>query len=390
MQPTVKPTTLVGYNENLRVLETSGRLRLDAAACLRVRFAGDECDLCRTACPAACIELTADGPSLKGDCLGCGQCAANCPSDALQMTGFTLSAAFGSDTANDEVPVDCWRVAFDDSPRDTLRVPCLAGISKGWLLDLFDRSGEKTIHLLDRGECGFCPAGSGIKALLATLTEVRTLLFECGVDIPRLPAMTALPAQRPLSPNIPSSASEVRVGRRGFFRGLVGSVARGTDEIAAAGAPEAPAVLREPIFPAEQMRVTGSLARIAARRQRAAPSRVFPQLSLADCSAHGVCAGVCPTGALTRTASDTSARLQFHASKCIACGQCERNCPDHALKLSHEGGRPGIDLLAEWSAKECLQCGETIFGRDAFCVPCGKNQQFHHGMAGLFGRSHHQ
>lgn len=387
MKPSVSNITLARHAESYRPLAASDRLHFADAACLPLRFADYSCSLCASACPSRAIDLTAGGPRIQGECLGCGQCASACRTDALRVDGFALPTEMTHD--QQVISVDCWRVSHQDSPAGSLRVPCLGGISKGWLLSLCERAGAKPIHLLDRGECSFCPAGGGIPTLLATLTEVRTLLFQCGVEIEHLPAMTTQPAKHPFSPSIPSTAGEQRIDRRSFFRGLAGGIARGADALSATGSmADAPIVLRDPITPVEPIRVATALAAIAARHGRPVPEQALPRLSLGNCSAHGICAKVCPTGALSRHEDGTQAELRFHAAKCIGCGQCERTCPDRALSYAPGGGTGGIETLARWPVRICDQCGTSHFGNGgATCASCRKNQQLHQGMAALFGRS---
>lgn len=365
-------------------------MRFDAAACLPVRYAGQECGLCQPACPIHTIEMQATGPHLQGDCIGCGQCAAACPTGALSTEGFALPATLRDREAT--LHVDCWRVPFAESPRGALRVPCLAGIGSGWLLALFNLAGmeeERPTRLLDRGACADCPAGTGMDNLRATLDEVRTLLDACGIAAALLPEIVSLPAKGRLTPIIPTAAAETRIDRRRFFRGLMGGVARSAEQIAAvrsgADCHTAPIVLRDSVIPLEHMRIVGALTAIAARHGKNIPTQALPRLSLGACSAHGVCARVCPTDALRWQEEGTTAELRFHAALCISCGQCARLCPDRALRMAPSGGTAIVEVLARWQAHECMACGETFFGADdTACPGCTKHQQLFQGMAALF------
>ncbi len=382
-----------GKRENRqRSAERKERLYFDATACLPVRFPEQACGLCVSACPVGTIELSDAAPDFQEGCIGCGQCTAVCPTGAPSVDGFALPAALPAalPRGSESVQVDCWRVPFAESPPGALRVPCLAGIGAGWLLVLFDLAaaqGERTILLLDRGACAECAAGSGMAALHAVLGEVRELLADCGVADERLPRFAALPSQSQLAPTIPTSAGEIRIERRHFFRGLMGGVARGVDEIAAVrattGTGGAPNVLRDRVAPLEHMRTVTALTSIAARHGRAVSSRVLPMASLADCDAHGVCAKVCPTGALVREESGETAELRFLAARCIACGQCARNCPDKALHISAAGGSAIVEVLARWRARQCTTCGEAFFGAGESCPDCSKHQQLFQGMTAL-------
>ncbi len=372
-----------------RPLGLDSRLRFDAAACLPARYPGCACGVCVSACPVGAIELEAGAPVASGEaCIGCGQCVAACPTAALEVDGFALPS---------ELPVgpgalfiDCWRVPPAESPEGAWRVPCLGGLDAGWLLALFDRldeRGARPIRLLDRGACQNCPAGGGIENFHAALDEVRELLSACGVDPAVLPASTFQAARQALAPSIPTAASAVPIERRQFFRSLLGGAARTLDAANAAVAVPADEPLRREILPLANLRIATALDNIARRRGRSAPPRALPQLSVADCAAHGVCARVCPTGALQRSeaANGSSAELRFRAALCIGCGQCVRVCPDGALRLTPEGGRAGSETLVRWTAQNCVVCGEAFFGRPGdTCPACEKRQQLLQGVAALF------
>lgn len=360
------------------------RVRFSGGACLSVRYPGSGCIRCISACPITALNMVGDAPTLNGECIGCGQCSAACPTDALQVDGFVPPSAHFS--GGSEIYIDCWRVPVAESPAGALRVPCLGGLSAGSLLTIFDLSDERPLHLLDRGACGDCPAGKGIPGLLASLTEARMMLFESGVGMDSLPAMTFHPAGRALAPSIPSSETETAIDRRSFFRGLLGGVMRAADEIADAASPNSMAIsLRDKAMPVERMRLTTSLRRIAMRHGRDVPARAMPKLSVSGCDAHGVCAGVCPVGAIDRIEEGGSAGLRFNADLCIACGECVRRCPEQAIQIASSGGSAMTEVLVTWAARKCTECGEEFFGAaDERCPVCIKKVSLQQGMAVAF------
>lgn len=382
------PTSTI--EDRHRLIGPEARLRVDASACSPVRYAGgQECSLCLPACPVHAVEMQAAGPALRAECIGCGQCRAACPTGALDVDGFALPNELALQ-AGDAVFVDCWRVPFPESPRRALRVPCLAGVGTGWLLALFELAagqGERPIILLDRGGCGDCAAGAGMAGLRATLDEAARLLAACGVGRDVLPRLAALPLPgRRLEPGIPTSAGETRIDRRSFFRGFVGGLARGAEQVAAASAgKDEPLALRNHATPLERMRIVTALTAIAGRHGRAIPAQALPKISLGECSAHGVCAKVCPTRALVREEAGDAVELKFFAARCIACGQCARSCPDRAIDIAAEGGDAAVDVLARWQVRDCQVCGQAfVAATGVTCPACNKHQQLYKGMTALF------
>jgi ferredoxin len=116
------------------------------------------------------------------------------------------------------------------------------------------------------------------------------------------------------------------------------------------------------MHPLQRMRLVTALASIARRHERPLPARVLPHLSLGACDANGVCAAVCPTGALQKLvpAADR-AELRFESLRCIACNQCARVCPERSLRLDVQGGEAKPVVLAAWRQRECVRCGSRLF-----------------------------
>lgn len=364
------------------------RMGFDPGACLSVRFPDLECGLCAPSCPVGAIALEAGQPRLALPCLGCGQCVTACPTSALHVEGFELPPRLSPATA--PLALDCWRIPPAHSPPDALRVPCLGGIGTGWLLTLFERAGARPLHLLDRGACAGC-AAAGNGSIETSLDEARRFLAAAGVEEARLPKRVARACEGELLPAIPESSAARPLERRGFFRDVLGSLTRSAEVVRALprGTPTAePATsAREKLLPSERLRVITALSQIAAEHERQIPPLALPQLSQAGCDAKGVCAAVCPTGALRqrRTDAEDTLELHFSAALCIACGHCTRACPERALHLTPEGGSLAGEVLARAHEQHCEECGGTFFGTAAGrCPECIKKLNLQQGMAALF------
>ncbi len=366
-------------------LNASPRLRFAEAACLSIRFPDYACGSCQEACPTGAIALADGVPGLVDECIGCGRCAAVCPTAAITADGFAAPAS--PDPAATEVCIDCWRVPFDASPAGTLRVPCLGGLSAGWLIALAERAGDRPIHLLDRGGCADCRAGATMTEWVAAVTEARIRLHQAGQPLDALPVISHLPAPQRLAPSIPAADAEIRMGRRTFFRNLLGSMSRSAEALTESGNGEGEAVvLREPAAPLDRLRAVTALAAIARRHGRELPGEILPQIRLGECSGHGICARICPTQALQREEAADTAELRFFAARCIACGQCARLCPDGAIRVEPEGGHSMFEVLARWKARSCRSCGQVVYETgDDLCQVCRKSQRLMQGVAAMFG-----
>ena len=381
--------------------KTGGRLAFDPAACLPERFPGQECGICAESCPVDAITLDQGRPRLTGDCLGCGQCTTPCLTGALRVDAFPLPDSLPN---HGRISLDCRRVPAASVAAHGIRVPCLAGLSTGWLVQAASQHGS-ALHLTVRGWCGQCEAGrdtgtgTAMDRLMAAVTEARLALFECGFDETRLPVIDFLPTDDALMGPL-DEVAEARpaVSRRGFFRQLAGAAVKAPEALQAEAAPlpEPVLSLAGKIVPRERLRLVGALAVLGARQGRAIPARHLPQLTVAgSCEGHGVCAAVCPTGALRLdAASGGRGGLSLDPLSCIACGQCARHCPDHSIRLQPFGGGMAVrHSLIRWEVAACRSCGgdfPALGGRDQ-CPDCARQSAFARSLPGgidsLFART---
>ncbi len=85
------------------------------------------------------------------------------------------------------------------------------------------------------------------------------------------------------------------------------------------------------------------------------------------CTACGMCADSCPTGALALEVRPESCTLTFDAGACVTCGQCLPKCPELAQgaitlrrKLDVERLKRGRNPLYRVGIARCTSCGALI------------------------------
>jgi ferredoxin len=365
-------------------------LWVNTQECLAVRFPHAGCNACVDTCPIGALQPANGTWALSDDCVGCGRCAARCPTEALVITGFDRSG--GVTVPGKPLRVDCERVPSASSPEGALRLPCLGGLGTDGLLRLFSRS-PAGVTMLDRGLCPDCPAGGGPRLpVSAALDEANGLLGDIGVspdrqiriEYQRLPDGAA-PAMPP-----PQTHAE-RVTRRGLWKALAAGAVRVREPVER---PDPPASLGRPAPPDGSVRATPSkrLAVIARLRSladdetRALPARLFPSLAIGNtCQDHNLCVHLCPTGALELAESDTRREIHFDPERCIECAACIRACPEGAINWgrSTDGMPAATQILTARETRVCGECGAGFVDRQSghddealpACPACRRSRQ---------------
>lgn len=383
-------------NSAYQRLDAISRVMFDPDACLELRPAASACGNCRTACPVSAFEWTDSGVSVSDRCMGCGQCANVCPTGALKVRGFAVeTSAAPSGTA--AIRIECARVP-ESIRGDALRVPCLGGVSAGHLIELRAGGHGRRIQLIDRGWCSECVAGrSGCSASRA-VEEASAIVAALGCEESLWPTVEREDTPVAFAVALNDVEDAEPVGRRAFFGALVKRVASAAQAVPAepvkAGSD---ARLTSPTLRHARQRFAENVRRLAGEVGARVPAAVFPQVTIAaGCDNSGICAAVCPSGALRRYDDDEGAvaGLEFAAGLCIACGVCVERCPSQALRM-RPAGDIGEDLpeaplkLTRFARRQCTRCGEAFVstsGRSE-CGSCTKEHALFASLFPVFSRT---
>lgn len=337
-------------------LPGDGRVAFAAEACIAARSLPSACPHCAQACPAGAVKVGEAGPELVAGCLGCGRCAAACPTGAIILRGFPDSGTLPQ--GNAPLRIECWKVRASFSGHTALRVPCLGGIGIDQMLEWLARSGERQLQLVDRGWCGQCRAGGSAHPALAVVGEVARVLDACGQDASERISLVLEPLPLRLMPDaIPEPATQEKIGRRAFFRRFAAEAAKAIP----AQTPIAPRQHRGSDFPLpKRERTLAALTAMTQQPVERLPATVLPGLTIAPgCDHLGVCAGMCPTGALYLYAEDAHAGAGFAPRDCVACGLCAQACPAHAIEVRPAGSpdaRATGQVLTRFPLVRCEGC----------------------------------
>ncbi|WP_168798565.1 4Fe-4S binding protein [Herbaspirillum sp. ST 5-3] len=371
--------------ERYRPFEGEARLLFWRDACVSARSAPDACRRCEEICPAAALSVRNDGPEMLAACLGCGRCAASCPTGALAVKGFNNAKL---PNGNAVLHVECWKVPRALHRSDTISVPCLGGITLPQLLGWAAAAADRKILFVEHDWCSACSAGGVRHPGNAVLQQANRMLEACGRPPATLPAWASHPIPLKLMPReIPPPVAAEAIGRRAFFRRFVHEVAASMPAPPAAPAPIKP--LRRKLscpMPAQE-EVHALLVQLAAHYGHASPDALRPVLKISEgCQHHGVCSGVCPTGAIAMYDEADEIGIEFDPDICIACGLCARSCPESAITIDAQGGSSGIQRLTRYTSVVCTNCHREYVGDEnsKLCPACTKQRTQVRNLFGTF------
>ncbi|NPA91816.1 MAG: 4Fe-4S dicluster domain-containing protein [Chloroflexi bacterium] len=384
--------------------------RVDENRCLNARFRQRECTLCQDACPVEAISVFPGDSSLPhkvlvdaDTCARCGLCVHVCPTGAFtvpdharwQLRLHRTAQALGP------VPVEflCPLQEEKTTPAPVhARVQldrCLASLSLADLIDLA-RGREGDVWLDDR-PCTSCPLQKVWETMARVVEQANQLLEAWGQtarvrthrrDGDLLGEEKALPVHR---------SGGISLSRRELFTSLSGHLVRAAFLLAEDLVPSIPSAPPSPRdirlqqhLPRTRRHLTAALRRMGSPRQETLNLENLPWtvVQVGDsCTACGLCARFCPTGALrfyvTPPTNETkgSFTLTFIPPDCVDCGICLLACPEEAISYGQVIYTDWLITREEALVKEgevvpCEDCGiPTTPGDPPLCFVCRSQRE---------------
>ena len=351
----------MGITEVADKIINKHNMLIEASLCSRFRTPKSGCSMCADLCPVDAISISDKGPEITGECTDCGVCLSVCPNGAFRMKGSSDEKIIGEirkKTGNSVFSITCQRgYAGAD-----LLVPCLGRLTEAMLLEPI-RAGVSNIEI-SRPECEGCPNSKASSNIDRIINNVSAVYGMAGIEKDRL-IIKRIPLQ-PLS-KMPEKA----VSRREFFSAFRAKAA----EVAVTSLPDV-GTERE-----EKETFIGAIAKKAENFKRKLLIRAlegFPSSKetrmpstgamLAEievssgCTGCGVCATLCPAGALTQKQENGKFYLSFKPALCVNCRVCAETCMPGAIKIKDaarlnylmENAEIG---LFETERKTCSICG---------------------------------
>lgn len=357
-------------------------VRLDADRCVRAHVRQSACNVCARACAFNAVRLNTPASIDAGACVACGQCIHGCPVGAIRADDVAIEvfAIASSLNAARVVELACSQhPAPQHGPAETdavIRVPgCLASLGPSAYLSLLALGIERIVARLDG--CAECPIGKARTGIECTLSTAQRLLGGRG-EVERVIGLTDRRGEGWKRRRVRAPGKQA--SRRDFLRKLAGEgqqIAARKLAIDLRPASSGGATARTP--PLERRRLLDALAQLPPRET--IPETPLTGLPFArmvadeTCTACGVCARICPTGALQFVAEDERYQLTFASGACTDCSMCLHVCMPGAL---HREDAAPADLISppivlrSGSLQSCAKCGAKFAGGSnvSLCPVC--------------------
>jgi NAD-dependent dihydropyrimidine dehydrogenase PreA subunit len=353
-------------------------ITLEQNLCTRTHDRFSKCDACFRACPVGAVQFGRIIGVNKEACIACGACVPICPVGAFsgEDTARELASCVARLPEARTVELVCDRhPAADNGPAEATTVictgGCLAALGPAVYVWLLANGMQQVTVRLDA--CAECSIGKVQSQIRATLAHVRQL---DGAD--RLVELEARGAD--WKSRAVLLAKNPPISRRDLFRVFAAEAPK----LAAQALPfEASPATTGKTPPPERRRLLNALKRLDGATIAPGNGLGLVRLAVSEkCSACGVCARICPTGALRFHGQTSDFRLTFSSASCTDCGMCLDICKPEALQ------RAGPPVMAELEAsepvvlragalRECAKC-HTKFAGDIggnLCSICDFRQK---------------
>ena len=310
-----------------------GHPSLDTKRCMNRKQGHVECSACAAVCAGHAIADAGQGKTDWNRCVSCGLCTVVCPTGALGFAEHRISRM--KKLLSDGKSVHTLSCPYAQAEAD----------SKAWCVASYHWEQIAALALqgkveIIRGDCAGCERREKLACLDETLERVQLFLGD-----------EMYHGRVILREKGEGTAKEV--SRRELFGRFIPSVRKKQME----------AGFQTKDYGTDGLAMRRMLSDVM--KQRSAQEKEYTWLMPAftdDCWACGICAKVCPNGAITPKEKDGAWHMVCSPVKCTGCGICEAVCREGGIKGLKEvrlaaGKRYAVHRV---QAQICPECGAAV------------------------------
>ncbi|RJR50639.1 MAG: hypothetical protein C4576_05095 [Desulfobacteraceae bacterium] len=358
------------------------RPHIHQSLCNRVRFSESRCEKCLSACPAGALHIGYDLLEIDNSCTGCLFCVASCPNEVFSTSSAPPSAQPDVLYCSGVIPPGTKMPA--DLPPSI--IPCLGSIPSKTILDRLLRKNPPLKVIT--GFCEFCEMKQGESSFRRREREIHELLPILGIGVFPL-------ATTPATDKEKRDASEIvrgqwknleeksAISRRDLFLHL-------RDRIVRSEPPKKmDSALSNRPRPTDTMRCVIALTR--SNGVNTSSPKTIPFLREVHieetCTGCGVCAALCPTGALSLKETRDTSELLWRAAYCSRCDLCTEACARRAIRFLsgvelEKVVRETVTAIKRFYNHLCPECRTSFLSPHpkAQCPCCSKTERVIEGL----------
>ncbi len=363
------------------------KLIVDDERCLNARFKKAGCHICVEKCPVEAINL--DGRQVRLDpdkCSHCGACVWQCPTEVFTQPQLNASKltqtlfAIQDETVELRCPQNKNDAKAIHNAMVVLYPQCLAGLPASTLIEL---ARGRSLFLND-DQCAQCPLSKAHSSIVYSVNRANHWMGAFGVrqKIFLLSSSEGSTLEK-IHPARVLDSVHPPTGRREFFgylkRVLVDA---GVDAVNHLQMNDEPKMADHQHWlihlPRERQNLVAALGKLGRPPENAAMQLPRVMVEVERCTACGLCAKFCPSGALRFNTEGNRFVLDYIPLACVDCKLCVMACPTQAVTLEHDMGlgrfiRPDPSLLIEGDLVPCVVCKKPTAAHadhEARCEVC--------------------
>ena len=355
-------------------------VNFDSQRCLHAFSNLSNCEACFEICPVNAIHPGKPPDFEKASCVNCMACIPACPVSAFDAVD-AIPALFKCAARSRETTIEliCQKNSQPELGSEISHIAirirgCLAGLGSSAYLGL-TALGKKEI-ILRLEDCDNCELG-----ILKSQIHHQVTLAHHLISPQANQSITIIEDVENLNLESRRSlwdADNPPLSRRDLFR-----LASQTEELTLVKTLVSNSDIQGQTPGRDRLRMNAALKQLIDQNliDQAFSHESFNYALLlvnSDCSACGVCARACPTGALHFNQKESHFQLEFSPLDCINCAICQNICTEDAIKMNLNPSiseifqQDGIQMLIKGDVIRCSRCGVWFSPKqgETYCRTC--------------------